>query len=138
MDLWCNKPRVHFTVAMTCNNPGITARALASIADVLGAMAQDRGGLRSGPALNQQWQPAFQHLQVRAALNQQCSQPSSTYKYVQLSTSSGSQPSSTYEYAQLLRHTVVFSRHTALTSYAHIILITNTYYLFSLSGWQDC
>ena len=51
-------------VALKCANPGITARALASIADVLGAMAQAKGGLRSGPALNPQWQPAFQHLQV--------------------------------------------------------------------------
>lgn len=51
-------------VALECENPGVTARALANIADMLGAMSQGKGGLRSGPALNQQWQPAFRLLEV--------------------------------------------------------------------------
>ncbi|KAJ8249080.1 hypothetical protein GJAV_G00230970 [Gymnothorax javanicus] len=39
---------------------GIAARSLACIADVLGCMAgEGRGGLRSGPAANPAWGPAF-------------------------------------------------------------------------------
>ncbi|NXX78416.1 FUK kinase, partial [Urocolius indicus] len=46
-------------VASTAGDAGIAARALACIADVLGCMAQGEGGLRSGPAANSEWAPAF-------------------------------------------------------------------------------
>ncbi|KAJ7382345.1 hypothetical protein OS493_035622 [Desmophyllum pertusum] len=42
--------------------PGVAARTLACIADVLGAMAGERAGLRSGPARNESWMQAFQLL----------------------------------------------------------------------------
>ncbi len=41
------------------NSPSIAARGLAFIANVLGAMANGKGGLRSGPAANAAWQGAF-------------------------------------------------------------------------------
>lgn len=44
-------------------SPGIAARTLASIAEVLGAMSKGDGGLRSGPASNLLWQSAFQLLE---------------------------------------------------------------------------
>ena len=44
--------------------PSIAARTLANIANVLGAMAQTDGGLRSGPAGNRQWAAAFKLLEV--------------------------------------------------------------------------
>ena len=50
---------------MTTDSPGVAARCLACIADVLGAMAGDKGGLRSGPAANQAFQQAFKLLRVR-------------------------------------------------------------------------
>ena len=65
-------------MALDCGNPGVTARALANIADVLGAMSQGNGGLRSGPALNHQWQPAFSLLEVRGLNN---SVVASSYSY---------------------------------------------------------
>jgi fucokinase len=49
---------------MTTKDPGIAARTLANIADVLGAMAKDEGGLRSGPASNEKWTSAFTALEV--------------------------------------------------------------------------
>ncbi|KAF7701866.1 hypothetical protein HF521_001149 [Silurus meridionalis] len=43
---------------------GIAARTLACIADVLGCMAgEGKGGLRSGPAANPSWAPAFRLLE---------------------------------------------------------------------------
>lgn len=47
-----------------CNSPGIAARTLANIADVLGCMAGKKGGLRSGPAANHAWADAFALLEV--------------------------------------------------------------------------
>lgn len=51
-------------VGAECKSPGIAARTLANIADVLGAMSRGAGGLRSGPASNEQWNYAFQLLEV--------------------------------------------------------------------------
>ncbi|XP_077165835.1 L-fucose kinase isoform X3 [Paroedura picta] len=50
-------------VASTASDPGVAARALACIADVLACMAKGEGGLRSGPAANKAWTPAFQQLE---------------------------------------------------------------------------
>ncbi|XP_043837163.1 LOW QUALITY PROTEIN: L-fucose kinase [Dromiciops gliroides] len=50
-------------VAAQAEDPGVAARALACIADVLGCMAGGHGGLRSGPAANQEWALAFQYLE---------------------------------------------------------------------------
>lgn len=50
-------------VASTTSDPGVAARALACIADLLGCMAKGEGGLRSGPAANKTWTLAFQHLE---------------------------------------------------------------------------
>ncbi|XP_074055473.1 L-fucose kinase isoform X2 [Macrotis lagotis] len=50
-------------VAAQAEDPGVAARALACIADVLGCMARGHGGLRSGPAANQDWALAFQYLE---------------------------------------------------------------------------
>ncbi|XP_026509595.1 L-fucose kinase isoform X1 [Terrapene carolina triunguis] len=50
-------------VASVAADPGVAARALACIADVLGCMAKGDGGLRSGPAANREWAPAFQQLE---------------------------------------------------------------------------
>ncbi|XP_061449988.1 L-fucose kinase isoform X2 [Rhineura floridana] len=50
-------------VASTASDPGIAARALACVADLLGCMAKGEGGLRSGPAANAAWIPAFRHLE---------------------------------------------------------------------------
>ncbi|KAG6920409.1 L-fucose kinase, partial [Chelydra serpentina] len=52
-----------FTVASVAADPGVAARALACIADVLGCMAKGNGGLRSGPAANREWALAFQQLE---------------------------------------------------------------------------
>jgi fucokinase len=43
----------------------VAARALASIADVLGAFARGRGGLRSGPGRNESFQAAYACLEKR-------------------------------------------------------------------------
>ncbi|RXM34628.1 L-fucose kinase [Acipenser ruthenus] len=51
------------TVAVDSQDPGVAARALACIADVLGCMAGGEGGLRSGPAANPAWTPSFQLLE---------------------------------------------------------------------------
>ncbi|XP_048371210.1 L-fucose kinase isoform X2 [Sphaerodactylus townsendi] len=50
-------------VASTASDPGVAARTLACIADVLACMAKGEGGLRSGPAANKAWAPAFQQLE---------------------------------------------------------------------------
>ena len=42
----------------------MAARTLACVADVLGAMAGERAGLRSGPARNESWMHAFELLDV--------------------------------------------------------------------------
>ncbi|XP_078608481.1 L-fucose kinase-like isoform X1 [Branchiostoma floridae x Branchiostoma japonicum] len=44
--------------------PGVTARTLACIADVLGSLVGGQWGLRSGPAANKKWQPAYQLLEA--------------------------------------------------------------------------
>lgn len=41
----------------------MAARALACVADVLGCMAEGRGGLRSGPAANPEWMRPFSYLE---------------------------------------------------------------------------
>lgn len=41
----------------------MAARALACVADVLGCMADGRGGLRSGPAANPEWIQPFSYLE---------------------------------------------------------------------------
>ncbi|CAD5120614.1 DgyrCDS9171 [Dimorphilus gyrociliatus] len=51
------------SVAINSNDPGMAARSLANIADVLGFMVESRGGLRSGPAGNRQWAKAFNYLE---------------------------------------------------------------------------
>jgi len=45
---------------------GVAARTLACTAEVLGAMAGENAGLRSGPAQNEAWKEAFQLLEVTA------------------------------------------------------------------------
>nr|XP_042133636.1 L-fucose kinase isoform X3 [Peromyscus maniculatus bairdii] len=50
-------------VAAEAADPGVAARALACVADVLGCMAEGRGGLRSGPAANPEWVQPFSHLE---------------------------------------------------------------------------
>ncbi|XP_044289983.1 L-fucose kinase isoform X2 [Varanus komodoensis] len=50
-------------VASTAQDPGVVARTLACIADLLGCMARGEGGLRSGPAANAAWASAFRHLE---------------------------------------------------------------------------
>ncbi|XP_068115798.1 L-fucose kinase isoform X2 [Hyperolius riggenbachi] len=47
------------TVASVTVDAGVAARALACVADVLGCMADGEGGLRSGPAANKAWAPAY-------------------------------------------------------------------------------
>ncbi|XP_043753947.1 L-fucose kinase isoform X3 [Cervus elaphus] len=50
-------------VAAGAEDPGVAARALACVADVLGCMAEGRGGLRSGPAANPEWVRPFSFLE---------------------------------------------------------------------------
>ncbi|XP_023564926.1 L-fucose kinase isoform X4 [Octodon degus] len=50
-------------VAAGAKDPGVAARALACVADVLGCMAEDQGGLRSGPAANPEWVRPFSYLE---------------------------------------------------------------------------
>ncbi|XP_022083958.1 L-fucose kinase-like [Acanthaster planci] len=45
------------------NSPSIAARGLAFIANILAAMADGKGGLRSGPAANPAWKSAYQLLE---------------------------------------------------------------------------
>lgn len=56
--------RYFLPVGRECDSAGVAARVLANIADVLGQLAMGEGGLRSGPAANQDWQKAFQLLEV--------------------------------------------------------------------------
>lgn len=42
----------------------VAARSFAWIADMLACMAKGHGGLRSGPAANEAFSPAFQQLEV--------------------------------------------------------------------------
>ncbi|KAH9499097.1 hypothetical protein Btru_006679 [Bulinus truncatus] len=51
-------------VASETSSPGIAARTLANIADMLGGMAGVQGGLRSGPAGNVAWKKAFTFLEA--------------------------------------------------------------------------
>lgn len=51
------------TVASITDDAGVAARALACVADLLGCMAGREGGLRSGPAANRAWAPAYQLLE---------------------------------------------------------------------------
>ena len=50
-------------IAIACNSPGIAARTLGNIADVLGHLTFGKGGMRSGPAANNQWKTAFNFLE---------------------------------------------------------------------------
>ncbi|XP_012292868.2 L-fucose kinase isoform X1 [Aotus nancymaae] len=50
-------------VAAGAGDPGVAARALACVADVLGCMAEGHGGLRSGPAANPEWMRPFSYLE---------------------------------------------------------------------------
>ncbi|XP_060041157.1 L-fucose kinase isoform X3 [Erinaceus europaeus] len=50
-------------VAASAGDPGVAARSLACVADVLGCMAEGLGGLRSGPAANPEWLRPFSHLE---------------------------------------------------------------------------
>lgn len=50
-------------VASSTSSPGVAARTLACVADVLGAMAGERAGLRSGPARNESWMEALEFLE---------------------------------------------------------------------------
>lgn len=52
-------------VAAGARDPGVAARALACVADVLGCMAEGQGGLRSGPAANPEWTRSFLYLESR-------------------------------------------------------------------------
>uniref|UniRef100_A0ABM0MGI0 L-fucose kinase-like n=1 Tax=Saccoglossus kowalevskii TaxID=10224 RepID=A0ABM0MGI0_SACKO len=53
------------TVASETDSPGVAARTLACIADVLGCISalKGSGGLRSGPAANKAWAKAFHKLE---------------------------------------------------------------------------
>ena len=55
---------VYRAVICTTSSPGVAGRTLACIADVLGAMAGEKAGLRSGPARNEAWLQAFSFLEV--------------------------------------------------------------------------
>ena len=50
-------------IAIACKSPGIAARTLGNIADVLGHLTFGKGGMRSGPAANNQWKRAFDYLE---------------------------------------------------------------------------
>lgn len=50
-------------IAAGVGDPGVAARALACVADVLGCMAEGQGGLRSGPAANPEWMQPFSYLE---------------------------------------------------------------------------
>nr|XP_058135728.1 L-fucose kinase isoform X2 [Dasypus novemcinctus] len=51
-------------VAAGAEDPGVAARALSCVADVLGCMAEGCGGLRSGPAANPEWMRPFSYLEA--------------------------------------------------------------------------
>ena len=48
-------------VAANTSSPGIAARTLACIADMLGILSAGQGGLRSGPGRNKLFQKAFEY-----------------------------------------------------------------------------
>ncbi|KAM5127525.1 L-fucose kinase [Mantella aurantiaca] len=50
-------------VAVETQDAGVAARCLACVADLLGCMAAGEGGLRSGPAANKAWAPAYRLLE---------------------------------------------------------------------------
>ncbi|XP_056381408.1 L-fucose kinase isoform X2 [Hyla sarda] len=50
-------------VASMTDDAGVAARALACVADLLGCMAGREEGLRSGPAANKAWAPAYMMLE---------------------------------------------------------------------------
>ena len=50
--------------AASCENSSQAARLLAAVADLLGCAAGNEAGLRSGPAYNKDWDPAFDLLEV--------------------------------------------------------------------------
>eukprot|EP00043_Microstomoeca_roanoka_P014311 m.141571 g.141571 ORF g.141571 m.141571 type:complete len:1080 (+) comp15983_c0_seq1:70-3309(+) len=52
-------------VAASVPSPGVAARTLACIADMLAAMSQGRGGLRSGPGRNVEFVPALEALDAQ-------------------------------------------------------------------------
>lgn len=54
-------------MACTTSSAACVARTLSCIADVLGEMASDKVGLRSGPAANESWMHAYRLLEVRDA-----------------------------------------------------------------------
>ena len=62
----CCEPFWEFlnSVAQSCHDPAIAARVFANVANMLSHMAHGKGGLRSGPAANQQWTTAFSKLEV--------------------------------------------------------------------------
>lgn len=57
-------------VAEQMDNTLIICRIYACIADMLGYMAGEGGGIRAGPAANLSWQTAFQLLEVRVGVTQ--------------------------------------------------------------------
>lgn len=61
-----NKFHDYFLVASqtTINQRAALSRTFACIADVIGARANGRGGLRSGPAANVAWQEGIELLKV--------------------------------------------------------------------------
>ena len=61
---------VLWAVASNTTDPGIAARTMANIADVMGCMAGKIGGLRSGPAANQSWRKAFNYLEVSGEISE--------------------------------------------------------------------
>ncbi|XP_062817746.1 L-fucose kinase isoform X1 [Anolis carolinensis] len=50
-------------VASCAGDPRVCARALSCVADLLSCLAKGEGGLRSGPAANPAWAPAFRLLE---------------------------------------------------------------------------
>ncbi|XP_067326996.1 L-fucose kinase [Anolis sagrei] len=50
-------------VASCAEDPRVCARALSCVADLLSCLAKGEGGLRSGPAANPAWAPAFRLLE---------------------------------------------------------------------------
>ncbi|XP_012586129.1 PREDICTED: L-fucose kinase [Condylura cristata] len=59
----CPGPLLATLDQVAAENPDVAARALACVADVLGCMAEGRGGLRSGPAANPEWLRPFSYLE---------------------------------------------------------------------------
>ncbi|XP_072587654.1 L-fucose kinase isoform X4 [Vulpes vulpes] len=59
----CPRPLLATLDQAAAGDPGVAARALACVADVLGCMAEGQGGLRSGPAANPEWMRPFSYLE---------------------------------------------------------------------------